>query len=100
LSGTALLHLGDRKISVETGQAAEFSTMTPHSIGTLGEPVEILRSSTLTASGRTTNPLPRTVAERWWKREPTTNTYSPVRPSMSSRTMSRWPACRAYSCSR
>jgi transcriptional regulator with XRE-family HTH domain len=42
LSGTALLHLGDRKISVETGQAAEFSTMTPHSIGTLGEPVEIL----------------------------------------------------------
>jgi len=42
LSGTALLHLGDRKITVETGQAAEFSTMTPHSIGTVGEPVEIL----------------------------------------------------------
>lgn len=42
LSGTALLHLGDRKITVETGQAAEFATMTPHSIGTLGEPVEIL----------------------------------------------------------
>ena len=42
LSGTALLHLGHRKISVETGQAAEFSTMTPHSIGTLSEPLEIL----------------------------------------------------------
>ena len=42
LSGTALLHLGDRKIIVETGQAAEFATMTPHSIGTVGGPVEIL----------------------------------------------------------
>ena len=42
LSGTALLQLGDRKVTVETGQAAEFATMTPHSIGTVGEPVEIL----------------------------------------------------------
>lgn len=42
LSGTALLHLGDRKITVETGQAAEFATMTPHSIGTVGGTVEIL----------------------------------------------------------
>jgi transcriptional regulator with XRE-family HTH domain len=42
LSGTALLHLGDRRITVETGQAAEFSTMTPHSIGTVEGPVEIL----------------------------------------------------------
>ncbi len=42
LSGTALLHLGDRKISVETGQAAEFATMTPHSIGAVGGTVEIL----------------------------------------------------------
>ncbi len=42
LSGTALLHLGDRKITVETGQAAEFPTMTPHSVGTVGGPVEIL----------------------------------------------------------
>lgn len=42
LSGTALLHLGDRQITVEAGQAAEFATTTPHSIGTTGEPVEIL----------------------------------------------------------
>jgi len=42
LSGTAVLYLGERKIKVETGQAAQFSTMTPHSIGALGGPVEIL----------------------------------------------------------
>jgi transcriptional regulator with XRE-family HTH domain len=42
LTGTALLHLGDRRITVETGEAAEFATMTPHSIGTVGDPVEIL----------------------------------------------------------
>ncbi|MGI8459595.1 MAG: helix-turn-helix domain-containing protein [Propionibacteriaceae bacterium] len=42
LSGTALLHLGERKITVETGQAAEFATMTPHSLGAVGGPVEIL----------------------------------------------------------
>lgn len=42
LSGTALLHLGDRQIKVATGQAAEFSTMTPHSIAGYGGTVEIL----------------------------------------------------------
>ncbi|MCO1597497.1 XRE family transcriptional regulator [Micromonospora sp. RHAY321] len=42
LSGTALLHLGDRRITVGAGEAAEFSTMTPHSIGALDGPVEIL----------------------------------------------------------
>lgn len=42
LSGTALLHLGDRRITVETGAAAEFSTMTPHSIAAFNGPVEIL----------------------------------------------------------
>jgi mannose-6-phosphate isomerase-like protein (cupin superfamily) len=42
LSGTAVLHLGDRRITVEAGDAAEFSTMTPHSIGAQGGPVEIL----------------------------------------------------------
>ncbi len=42
LSGTAVLHLGQRRITVETGHAAEFSTMTPHSIGALGGSVEIL----------------------------------------------------------
>jgi len=42
LSGTARLQLGDRIILVETGEAAEFSCMTPHAIGAHGGPVEIL----------------------------------------------------------
>jgi mannose-6-phosphate isomerase-like protein (cupin superfamily) len=42
LSGTALLHLGERQMAVGAGEAAEFSTMIPHSIGALGGPVEIL----------------------------------------------------------
>jgi transcriptional regulator with XRE-family HTH domain len=42
LSGTARLHLGSRVILVETGQAAQFSTMTPHAITADGGPVEIL----------------------------------------------------------
>ncbi|WP_427017750.1 helix-turn-helix domain-containing protein [Pseudarthrobacter sp. P1] len=42
LSGTARLQLGDRTILVQTGDAAEFSTMVPHSIGAHGGPVEIL----------------------------------------------------------
>jgi transcriptional regulator with XRE-family HTH domain len=42
LSGTARLQLGERTILVETGQAAEFSTMVPHAIGAHGGPVEIL----------------------------------------------------------
>jgi quercetin dioxygenase-like cupin family protein len=42
LQGTARLHLGDRVILVETGQAAQFSTMTPHAITAHNGPVEIL----------------------------------------------------------
>ena len=42
LSGTARLVLGERELLVETGQAAEFATMTPHWIGTHGGPLEIL----------------------------------------------------------
>nr|MCW2729088.1 helix-turn-helix protein [Aeromicrobium sp.] len=42
LSGTVLLVLGDRTIRVETGQAAEFSTMVPHAFGADGEPAEII----------------------------------------------------------
>ncbi len=42
LSGTALLRLGSRVILVEAGQAAQFSTMTPHAVGAHGGPVEIL----------------------------------------------------------
>jgi transcriptional regulator with XRE-family HTH domain len=42
LSGAARLHLGDRIILVEAGQAAQFSTMTPHAITAHDGPVEIL----------------------------------------------------------
>ena len=42
LSGTARLHLGDRVVLVEVGQAAQFSTMSPHAITAHGGPVEIL----------------------------------------------------------
>ena len=42
LSGTAELHLGDRVILVHEGDAAEFSTMTPHLIAAHGAEVEIL----------------------------------------------------------
>ncbi len=42
LEGTARLLLGDRQLLVEAGQAAEFSTMTPHWIAGYGAPVEIL----------------------------------------------------------
>lgn len=42
LSGVAVLYLGDRRITVEVGQAAQFTTMTPHSIGAFKGPVEIL----------------------------------------------------------
>ncbi|GAA4069763.1 helix-turn-helix transcriptional regulator [Actinomadura miaoliensis] len=42
LSGTARLHLGERTILVKPGDAAEFSTMTPHAIDAHEGPVEIL----------------------------------------------------------
>jgi transcriptional regulator with XRE-family HTH domain len=42
LSGTARLHLGDRVILVEAGQAAQFSTMSPHAITAHQGPVEII----------------------------------------------------------
>ncbi|GAA1343340.1 helix-turn-helix transcriptional regulator [Catellatospora bangladeshensis] len=42
LSGTARLHLGERVVLVQEGNAAEFSTMTPHAVGAHGGPVEIL----------------------------------------------------------
>jgi transcriptional regulator with XRE-family HTH domain len=42
LEGTARLILGDREFLVESGQAAEFNTMTPHRIAGYGGPVEIL----------------------------------------------------------
>lgn len=42
LSGTVRLQLGERTILVQTGDAAEFSTMVPHVIGAHDGPVEIL----------------------------------------------------------
>ncbi|WP_329459531.1 helix-turn-helix transcriptional regulator [Streptomyces sp. NBC_01497] len=42
LSGAAVLLLGNRRIRVETNQAAEFPTMLPHAIGAEGGPCEIL----------------------------------------------------------
>ncbi|MET9499884.1 XRE family transcriptional regulator [Streptomyces sp. NPDC006552] len=42
LSGTAILLLGDRRLRIETHQAAEFPTMLPHAIGTESGPCEIL----------------------------------------------------------
>jgi transcriptional regulator with XRE-family HTH domain len=42
LSGTVVLLLGDRTITVEAGQAAEFSTMVPHAFGARGGPAEVL----------------------------------------------------------
>ncbi|MCY0906190.1 helix-turn-helix domain-containing protein [Arthrobacter sp. H14-L1] len=42
LSGTIRLRLGERTILVHEGQAAEFSTMTPHSIEAHEGPVELL----------------------------------------------------------
>ncbi|MFK0119754.1 helix-turn-helix domain-containing protein [Streptomyces sp. NPDC090994] len=42
LSGTAVLLLGDRRIRVETHQAAEFPTMLPHALGAEGGPCDVL----------------------------------------------------------
>lgn len=42
LSGTAILLLGDRRLRVETNQAAEFPTMLPHAIGSERGPCEII----------------------------------------------------------
>ncbi|MEU4221469.1 helix-turn-helix transcriptional regulator [Actinoplanes sp. NPDC026623] len=42
LSGTVMLRLGERTILVGTGEAAEFSTMVPHSFGAHDGPAEML----------------------------------------------------------
>ncbi|GGF34135.1 transcriptional regulator [Marmoricola endophyticus] len=42
LEGRVTLWLGDREIVVESGEAAEFSTMTPHSFGALDGPAELI----------------------------------------------------------
>ena len=42
LEGRVRLWLGDREIDVDTGEAAEFSTMTPHAFSALGAPAELI----------------------------------------------------------
>lgn len=42
IEGRVRLFLGDRTIDVETGEAAEFSTMTPHSFIALDGPAEVV----------------------------------------------------------
>lgn len=42
LSGTVHLTLGERQIAVKEGEAAEFSTMTPHAVTAVDEPAELL----------------------------------------------------------
>ncbi len=42
LTGTVRLQLGDRVILVEPGQAAQFSTMSPHGITAVGAPADII----------------------------------------------------------
>jgi transcriptional regulator with XRE-family HTH domain len=40
--GRVRLLLGEREIIVETGEAAEFATMTPHSFAAIDEPAELI----------------------------------------------------------
>lgn len=42
LSGRVMLLLGDREITVEAGEAAEFATMTPHAFAAVDEPAELI----------------------------------------------------------
>ena len=42
LEGRVVLHLGDRQVAVELGEAAEFDTMTPHAISAVGGVAEVV----------------------------------------------------------
>ena len=42
IAGRVRLWLGDREIDVDTGEAAEFTTMTPHAMSALNEPAELI----------------------------------------------------------
>ena len=42
ISGRVELRLGERRLTVETGEAAEFTTMTPHSVSAIGRPAEVI----------------------------------------------------------
>lgn len=42
IEGRVLLLLGDREMIVETGEAAEFATMTPHAVAAMDEAAELV----------------------------------------------------------
>jgi len=42
MEGRVRLSLGERELTVETGEAAEFATMTPHAIEAVGDPAELI----------------------------------------------------------
>ncbi len=42
IEGRVRLLLGDREITVDTGEAAEFATMTPHALLAIGGPAELI----------------------------------------------------------
>jgi DNA-binding XRE family transcriptional regulator/quercetin dioxygenase-like cupin family protein len=42
IKGKVRLYLGDRELIVNTGEAAEFATMTPHACAAIGSPAEII----------------------------------------------------------
>lgn len=42
IAGRVRLSLGEREITVETGQAAEFATMTPHAFAAVDDPAELI----------------------------------------------------------
>jgi transcriptional regulator with XRE-family HTH domain len=42
IEGRVRLQLGDRTIIVETGEAAEFATMTPHAVAAIDAPAELI----------------------------------------------------------
>lgn len=42
IEGRVRLWLGDREIDVDTGEAAEFTTMTPHALSALNGPAELI----------------------------------------------------------
>jgi quercetin dioxygenase-like cupin family protein len=64
LDGRVRLLLGKREITVETGEAAEFATMTPHAVTALDGPAELImifdRDGTHAHIHREPGPHPRT----------------------------------------
>ena len=64
LDGTARLSLGDHEHLVETGQAADFDTMTPHWIAGYRGPVEVLMIFDRHGEKAHLSPPPRPAAKR------------------------------------